>query len=124
MKIGNDIVRVSRMKDIYTNKRLMDRIFTSEEQAYFEDANDDSLKYERMAGKIAIKEAVAKAFGVGIAKELSWLDIQTSHDKNHKPIVLCTSKIKVLLKTYNLAAIDVSVSHMDDYATAVCIVYN
>lgn len=123
MKIGNDIVRVSRMHSIYDNKRLLNRIFTLEEQKYFENANDDSLKYERMAGKIAIKEAVAKAFGVGIAKELSWLDIQTSHDDNHKPMVLCTPKIKVLLDQNNLTAIDVSVSHMDDYATAVCIIY-
>ena len=123
MKIGNDIVRVSRMHTIYTNKRLMDRMFTPLEQEYINMANDDALKYERMAGKVAIKEAVAKAFGVGIAKELSWLDIQTSHNEQHKPIVLCTTQIDKLLHQYDLTSIDVSVSHMDDYATAVCIIY-
>ena len=123
MKIGNDIVRVSRMHDIYTNKRLLNRIFTPLEQEYINQATDNNLMYERMAGKIAIKEAVAKAFGVGIAKELGWLDIQTSHNSNHKPIVLCTPKIQQLFNQTNLSSIDVSVSHMDDYATAACIVY-
>ena len=123
MKVGNDIVRISRMEDVYKNKRLMNRIFSPLEQSYILNATDMMLRFERMAGKIAIKEAVSKAFGVGIGKDLAWLDVETDHEKSGKPVVLKSKNLVKLLQNQNYADLDVSVSHMDDYATAVCIVF-
>ena len=123
MRVGNDIVRISRMEKIYKNKRLMDRIFSPLEQSYILNAADMSVRFERMAGKIAIKEAVSKAFGVGVGKELKWLDVETDHQKSGKPVVLKGKNLVKLLEKQNFHDLDVSVSHMDDYATAVCIVF-
>lgn len=111
------------MESFYTNKKLFSRVFSKLEQEYILGAQNLDVRFERMAGKIATKEAVSKAFGVGIGEELSWLDIQTDHTKSGKPVVIKTEKIEKLLKQHNLSDIDISISHMDDYATAVCIVF-
>lgn len=123
MMIGNDIVKIDRMQKIYENRHLFDRIFTKDEQEYINSASSMQVRYERMAGKIAVKEAVAKAFGVGIASELSWLDIQTSHKQSGKPLIIKTLPILKLLQENDLHDLDVSISHMDNYATAVCLVF-
>ena len=123
MMIGNDLVRVSRMKSVCNNHHVFDRIFTPDEKVYITNATNPKLRLERTAGKIAIKEAVAKAFGVGIGKELCWLDVQTTHNLEGKPIIQKTDKICALLSKHHLANIEVSVSHMGDYATAVCLIF-
>ena len=123
MMIGNDLVRVSRMKSVCNNQHVFDRIFTPDEKVYITNATNPKLRLERTAGKIAIKEAVAKAFGVGIGKELCWLDVQTTHNLEGKPIIQKTDKICALLSKHHLENIDVSVSHMGDYATAVCLIF-
>lgn len=123
MMIGNDIVKIDRMQKIYENERLLNRIFTKEEQEYINSASSMQVRFERMAGKIAVKEAVAKAFGVGIANELSWLDIKTTHKESGKPAIIKTQPILLLLKKSGLEDVDVSISHMDNYATAVCLVF-
>lgn len=123
MMIGNDIVKVPRMQGVCKNQRLVNRIFTKSEQVYIFDVTSTQLQLERMAGKLALKEAVAKAFGVGIGKKLNWLDIETAHQNDGKPCINQTKKIKMLLQKVNLSNIDVSVSHMGDYATAVCLIF-
>lgn len=123
MKIGNDIVNIDKMEKIFNNKQLFNRYFTPLEQSYILNATNQTLRFERMAGKIAIKEAVCKAFGVGIGKELRWLDVETDHLKTGKPIVLKNERIVKILQKNNLSDMDVSVSHMKDYATAVCVLF-
>ena len=123
MKIGNDIVKILKMEKILSNKRLFNRYFTPLEQSYILNAANLSLRFERMAGKIAIKESVSKAFGFGIGKELRWLDIETDHQKSGKPVIIKNEKIVKIMQQYGFSDMDVSISHMDEYATAVCIIF-
>ena len=123
MKIGNDIVKISRMENFFNNKHLFNRVFSPSEQQYILDVSTIQQRYERMAGKIALKEAVAKAFGVGIGKELGWLDVVSDHLEGGKPVVLKTEKLTNLLNKFGFSNLDVSISHMDDYATAVCVLF-
>lgn len=123
MKIGNDIVKISKMEKVFNNKNLFNRYFTPLEQSYILNATNPSLRFERMAGKVAIKEAVSKAFGFGIGKELRWLDIETDHQKSGKPIIIKNDKIVKIMQKFNYSDMDVSISHMDEYATAVCLIF-
>lgn len=123
MKIGNDVVKIERMQKVLKNKNLFNRIFTPLEQGYVLNATNLETKLDRMAGKVALKEAVAKAFGVGICKPLAWKDVETDHNALGKPVVLKNEKIISLLKQNNLTDIDVSISHEGDYAFAVCVVF-
>lgn len=111
------------MQKVLKSKALFNRIFTPLEQSYILNATNTNTKLDRMAGKVALKEAVAKAFGVGICKPLSWKDIETDHNALGKPLVLKNEKIITLLKQNNLTDLDVSVSHDGAYAFAVCLVF-
>ena len=75
MMIGNDIVKVPRMQGLCKNQRLVNRIFTKGEQEYIFDVTSTQLQLERMAGKLALKEAVAKAITAAALKEANFADI-------------------------------------------------
>lgn len=62
--IGIDSVEISRMEVNITKKHLMERVFTADERALI---GEGSLAAERAAGNFAVKEAVGKALGCGMA---------------------------------------------------------
>ena len=68
--IGIDVVEVERIEKSIAEfgERFVERVFTQEERAYCESQKRPAIHY---AARFAAKEAVAKAFGTGIGKELS-----------------------------------------------------
>lgn len=110
--IGTDIVqikRIEKMMEKFPNE-FVAKILTSSEISKYDDLND-KLKINFLAKRYAAKEAIAKAFGVGIGEELSFEDIEIGNDFNGKPNVIIYSKIG------NNKKIDLSIS--DDYPIAV-----
>lgn len=81
LAVGVDMSEVSRIRELlqqYGN-RFCNRIFTPQEQAY---CAGDAI---RLAGRFAVKEAVAKALGTGIGAEMTWTDIEVVCDARGKP---------------------------------------
>lgn len=119
MKNGVDIVKNSRIKNIVDNKRssFYRRIFTDSEIAYIQTKNHN---YKTVAGLFAAKEAISKIFGTGIG-ELSWKDIEILHTDNGKPYVFINEIIESRLIIINCNAIEVSISHEDEYSIAFAI---
>lgn len=70
----------------------------------------------------AAKEAISKVVGTGIGK-LGWKDMEISHIDNGKPYVKINEKLITLLKPLNLNAIEISISHEDDYSIAFALGY-
>ena len=64
--VGVDIIDVARIEESLgrLGTRFLERIFTDREQAYCEG------RATSLAGRFAVKEAVAKALGTGIGKIL------------------------------------------------------
>ncbi len=72
------------------------------------------------AGFFAVKEAVAKAFGVGFSDELSVFDILISKTGRGAPVVTLTPE---KISHFKVESITVSISHTDKIAMAVAIVH-
>lgn len=82
--IGVDVVETPRFNNI-NPETLAQKILSSEEFPAFESSNNKILF---LAKRFSVKEAVSKAFGVGIGKKLTFKDISIFKDERGKP--LCT----------------------------------
>jgi len=109
--IGIDIIELSRVRELLGRQgKFIDRILTEKEKEKFEDLSE-ARKVEYLAGRFAVKEAFSKAWGTGIGKELSFLDIEIATDASGKP-VLMKPKVQAHL----------SISHSREYAVAQVII--
>lgn len=104
--IGVDIVEVDRIKRAMADRRFLERILTSEELALATTA-------QFVAGRWAVKEAVAKAVGT----HLSWHDVEVLPDQHGRPIARVTP-IKLGGSNRRL---HVSISHEKGHAVGIAV---
>lgn len=73
--LGTDLVGVERIRAVYQRQgqRFLDKVYTTDEQAYCLIARDPA---ERLAARWAAKEAVMKALGTGWAKGVAFTHIE------------------------------------------------
>lgn len=121
MFTGVDIVQISRIEDILDKKEesFLNRIFTKNEILYI---NSRGSQARTIAGLYASKEAVSKALGTGIG-QVSFADIEISHDNRGKPYVSISHEKDKLLTDLGISKFDLSISHDGDYAIAFVIAY-
>ena len=95
--IGTDIVNIKRIEKILKNKKstFKKKIFTENEILY---CNNKRNPYPYYAKRFAAKEALSKALGTGINKDISFKNIQVSNDKKGKPYILLKGKTETFLK--------------------------
>ena len=95
--IGTDIVNIKRIEKILKNKKstFKKKIFTKNEILY---CNNKRNPYPFYAKRFAAKEALSKALGTGINKDISFKNIQVSNDKKGKPYILLKGKTETFLK--------------------------
>lgn len=120
MSLGIDIVEVKRIENLYRKfgEKFLHRIFTDNEINYcFSRKNS----FHSLAGRFAIKEAVLKALGIGMTSGFSFKDIEVINLERGKPIVILNGKLKEMLGNRK---IEISISHSDNYAIGVCVIYN
>lgn len=106
MKVGIDVVEISRFSQSKDPERFQERVFTQEEISYFSKKKNP---YESMAGFYAVKEAFSKYLGSGV-RGFSLKDISVVHDALGKPGVLFHNKP---------VPVEVSISHSETVAVAV-----
>lgn len=120
IKCGIDIIEVSRIRediDKYGDDFLK-KVYTHKEIEYCNSKN--VVKYQHFAARFAAKEAVFKAVSCLLDNkyDLGWQDVEILNKENGKPYVIINKdKIKEDIK------IDISLSHINDYAVANCIAY-
>lgn len=119
IKCGTDIVDVARFS--FENKSIEEafikRVFTECEIEYCE--SKKGSKYQHYAARFAAKEAVFKAISEELNDkfEISWKNIQVKNDENGRPLIDFIDR-----KFDNIKSIDLSLSHLKDYAVATCVV--
>lgn len=89
--VGVDLVKISRIERALamSGERFARRILsTAEYNTYVELGSSAAKQAIFLAKRFAVKEAVSKALGTGLAQGVSWHDIELSHDKLGKPEVL------------------------------------
>ena len=95
------------------------RVYTDKEIKYCE--SKKANKYQHYAARFAVKEATFKAVSTLLNDKysLSWKNIETTNDKNGKPNVEFIALTKEVERELNkITSLDVSISHIKDYAIA------
>ena len=111
MKIGTDIIQISRLENSLEK-------FGDAFKAKFLNESEIALakKSESVAGFWAAKEAIAKALGCGIGKDLSFHDILLSKNKRGAPSFILSPEAQ---KIHNIQTSSLSISHDGGFAIAV-----
>lgn len=115
--IGIDVVEVERVESSMAEfgERFASRVFTEAERAYCDSQKRPAIHY---AARFAAKEAVAKALGTGIGKDLSWLDMEIRRRESGEPEVFLSGDGAKFSKDNNLGEIKISLTHAQHYAAA------
>lgn len=124
--IGIDLVDIARVNKIIegaAGERFAARVLTPEERELA--AKRQGRLAEFIAGRFAAKEAVSKALGCGIGKQVSLQHIQVLPDERGKPI--CTVDNEALQRLEldpDSTVIHLSITHTDSTAMAYVVVEN
>ena len=117
--IGNDIVSVIEIKEsIECSNRFLKRVFCLSEQEY---CDQRSNKFQQYAGCFAVKEAIMKALGMGWSGGIQWSDIEVKHYPSGMPKVILYHHAKKHADAMHVKNIYISVSHVEQYASAIAI---
>lgn len=114
IKTGIDIIEVSRIKNAIetTDKKFLYKVFTEKEIEYCN--SKLANKYEHFAARFAAKEACLKAISDLLENkfDITWKEIEIENAKSGKPLIKLHKNIK------EIESIDVSLSHVKEYAIA------
>lgn len=109
-----DLADCSRLMILAAGNHL-DRYFTAAELA---DIGQGARQVERLAGRLAIKEAVLKALGVGWGDGVAFTDVETVSKDSGAPVVVLHRRLSVLEKERSIGRWLVSMSHTSSVAVA------
>ena len=115
---GIDIVETDRMRNVLERwgDSFRNRVFVPDERSYCDSKASPSEHY---AGRLAVKEAVSKAFGTGLGPSLTWSDIEVVRDaESGAPSVRLSARGQRLAETRGVTRVLVSLSHSRHYAVA------
>ncbi len=111
--IGTDICEVSRIKRALDRQvKFAQRILTSSEQALCFQKKEP---FRYLASRFAAKEAVLKALGTGLAKGISWHDIEVSNLESGQPVVELTGGALNVAEQRSVSSIHLSISDEKEY---------
>ncbi len=116
--VGTDLVKVGRIRAALERypTRFRTRIFTPAEIRFCESLGN---KWPSYAGRFAAKEAFSKALGTGLRGAINWTDVEIVDNERTRPTIRVTGRAAEILGSRR---VHLSISHLDDYATAVVII--
>ena len=115
--LGVDIAEVERVRGAIERQgeRLLKRVYTEKERTYCEKFKN---KYERYAGRFAVKEATMKALGTGWSRGVRWVDIEVVREKGGKPTLELRGEAKKIADKLGVKYIAVTITHTASQALA------
>lgn len=111
LRIGVDLIEVARVQRSIDRfgDRFLARVYTAEERRYC------GRRATSLAGRFAVKEAVAKALGTGIG-DVCWQEIEILNDAAGRPQLRLHGAAKRLAEALKLHDWAISLSHSDTHA--------
>jgi holo-[acyl-carrier protein] synthase len=117
-RVGIDMIEIGRIRETLERYAgFRERCFTPAEQAYCDGRANPAQHY---AARFAGKEAVGKALGFGVARLFAWREIEIAG--RPKPSVRLSGRVEAWSRRVEAGAIDLSMSHSRELASAVCVV--
>jgi holo-[acyl-carrier protein] synthase len=115
--MGIDMEEVERVKGAIErqSERFLKRIYTEQERAYCEQFKD---KYERYAGRFAVKEAAMKALGTGWSRGVRWVDIEVVRLPGRRPTLELKGEARKIAEKLGVKNIAISITHTPKQAWA------
>ncbi len=117
---GIDIIDVKRFKIQYEKENIhfFEKIFTEKELSHL----NKKKGYINLAGKFSAKEAFFKALGTGKINPFRWKDVEVLSGHRGKPALKIMGETAKYLKKFGNVKIHLSISHIDEIATAIVII--
>jgi holo-[acyl-carrier protein] synthase len=119
VKIGLDLMENDRIRGVLDRfgDRFLHRVYGEDELSICMARKDP---VECLAARFSAKEALLKAFGVGMRGGVRWRDIQVLKDERGAPYYRLSGKALELLSGRR---VEVSLTHGRTHSSAVAIVY-
>lgn len=117
--IGTDIVAVERMVQSIERhgEGMAERVLSATERLEY-DRLSEQTRPAFLAKRFAVKEATAKAFGLGFRQGLAMHQIGVVHDQHGKPTLDFTGRAAELLMEQSIGESFVSISDEKGHAVA------
>jgi holo-[acyl-carrier protein] synthase len=118
--VGTDIVAVGRIVALMRDggTAFLERWFTEQEIGY---CTGKAVPSRHLAARLAAKEAVVKALPMVWDGPLPWRCIEIVNDTSGAPSVSLSGAILDAAARAGVSEIKISLSHCDEYATAVAV---
>ncbi len=118
---GVDIVETARIQDSVEKfgDRFLNRCFWPDEVAYCKSMKFPAL---HLAARFAAKEAISKAFGTGIGKQLGWKDMEVRKRDSGEPYLVLHGRGEELAQARGVTEVFISLSHCKEYAAAQAVI--
>lgn len=115
--MGIDVAEVNRIRAVVEAQaeRFLKRVYTPAEVAYCERFKN---KYERYAGRFAVKEAAMKALGTGWSRGVRWVDVEVVRQRGGRPTLELKGEAKNIADRLGVKHIAVSITHTAEQAFA------
>jgi len=115
--MGIDVAEVPRIRTVIEGQgqRFLRRVYTLDEVAYCEQFKN---KYERYAGRFAVKEAAMKALGTGWSRGVRWVDVEVVRQRGGRPNLALKGEARKIADAMGVKNIAVSITHTSEQAIA------
>jgi holo-[acyl-carrier protein] synthase len=115
--IGIDMEQVERVRGVIERQgeRFLKRVYTERERAYCEQFRN---KYERYAGRFAVKEATMKALGTGWSRGVRWVDCEVVRLPGGRPRLELKGEALKIADRLGVKNIAISITHTSEQAWA------
>jgi holo-[acyl-carrier protein] synthase len=113
---GIDMIEIARIERAMNRDgdRFFRRFFTDQEVRFCQG------RPAKLAGRFAVKEAVAKALGTGIG-EFNWTDIEIVCDGLGKPELVLHNNARETASAQGLILWSISISHTETHAIGLAV---
>jgi len=115
--IGTDIVEVERIRKLDSLEKFADKILSLSELKVFKSQIDEK-QVTFLAKQFAAKEAVSKALGTGIGKDIRFNQIEILRNSDGKPYLNHDGMITTIFNDLGITKTHVSLSDEKKYALA------
>lgn len=117
--IGIDAVEVSRIKNaVKKKKNFLERVYSEKEIKL---SQRGKFRFEELAGRFAVKEAVFKAIKTGWRRGVTFKDVIVLNESSGAPYVTLSGKAQAVAASLGVKNIHVSISHTKELAIAIAI---
>jgi len=117
VRVGVDLVEISRIASALERPGFAKRCFTSAEREYCDLASNSA---ERYAVRFSAKEAVLKALGVGLGG-VAWHEIEVVRKDSGEPELLVTGKGAELARSFGIERWLITMTHSKTAAHALVV---